>query len=135
MIDRRKLLIGAGAAAAYGLSPGLGRSSDATAAAIPAPAAGGDAEQLLYELARMEARYYTEEGVAMVLACENLAANPDGEPPDSFEPGEINEVFSSAFRQYSAQLGELRRDLTGQDAVAILEYLAWLDLAGGGAAP
>jgi hypothetical protein len=84
-------------------------------------------EQVLYELARLDARYYTEEGVAMVLACEDL----DREGPGDFVPREINERFSVAYRHYADLLGELRRDLGEQDAVAVLELLACRDFESG----
>lgn len=134
MIDRRKLLIGTGAAATYALATGIAPSRGAAAADGPGPVGEtAEKEQLLYELARLEARYYTEEGVAMVLACENLAA-PGDVSAVSYRPGEMNERFSGAYRHYADELNALRRDLDDQDAVAVLEYLAWRDFEGHGGA-
>jgi hypothetical protein len=135
MMDRRKLLIGTGAAATYAFSASILPSRDAAASGRPELVSENEeTEQLLYELARLEARYYTEEGVAMVLACENLAVPPGDASAASFGPGNLNERFSCAYRHYVNQLNELRRDLGEHDAVAVLEYLAWRDFEGQGSA-
>lgn len=128
MISRRKLIrgIGGSAMAAAAVSSGILRTADARAADLPGMVPKEEeAEQVLYEIARLEARYYTEEGVAMVLSCENLAAPT----LESFEPNELNGRFASGFQHYAALLAELRSDLSDQDVAAIVELLAWRDFA------
>ena len=132
MIDRRKLLIGTGAVTTFALSAGI-VSKRASADRPGLISETAEKEQLLYELARLEARYYTEEGVAMVLACENLAGSGD-DADARYRPGEMNDRFSTAYRHYVDELNALRRDLGDQDAVAVLEYLAWRDFEGHGGA-
>jgi hypothetical protein len=73
MMDRRKLLIGTGAAATYAFSASILPSRDAAASGRPELVSENEeTEQLLYELARLEARYYTEEGVAMLRPAMNM---------------------------------------------------------------
>lgn len=127
MIDRRNLLkgIGGSAVAAVAASGGALQFKEAQAASH-----GGlvpdneEAEDILYEIARLDARYYTEEGVAMVLSCEDLAAPG----PASFEPTEFNRQFSAAFQHYADVLGQLRSDLATSNVATVVELLAWRDL-------
>lgn len=128
MINRRKLIhgIAGSAVAAAGVSGGILRTADARNADLPGLVPKEEeAEQVLYEIARLDARYYTEEGVAMLLSCENLAAPT----LESFEPDELNARFAAGFQHYAALLAELRSDLSGQDVATIVELLAWRDFA------
>lgn len=130
MLNRRKMLIGTGAAAVAACAPDGGVYS--RAAGLPGLVPENEeAEDLLYALARLEARYYTEEGVSMLLACEDLAAK-DGAVP--YVPRRLNEQFTEAFRHYTELLDELRGDLGAQDAVGVLELLALRDFESGGGA-
>ena len=125
MISRRNVIRGIGGTAVATLTvPGGVLSPGEADAASPAPV-NDEPEQLLYELARLEARYYTEEGVAMMLACENLA----GSPATGFEPGELNRRFTDDFVRHADALAGLRSDLAEQDVAAIVELIAYRDLA------
>jgi hypothetical protein len=131
MIDRRKLIKAAGASAVAVMAPSstLSQSrvadSGASSRLIPADE---EAEQILYELASFEARYYAEEGTCMVLACENLADKTSG----AFVADATNRRFSEAFDHYAALLSELRSDLTEQDVAPVVELIAHRDFAAAG---
>jgi hypothetical protein len=137
MVNRRRLLHGLGASAlATWVMP-------ETAGSMPASKADGptdlvaeyeQAEDLLYELARLNARYYSEEGVAMVLACENLVPGAAESSADAFFPGAMNHRFRSAFRHYAELLDALRVDLAAEDATAVIEFVSYKDFEsrGGG---
>lgn len=120
MIDRRFLLQALAAAVATALSRG------ASAAQPHDPA-----EILLAELNRLEARAYSEEGIPVFLACENLAGKTTGVPA-GFTPGPMNAELAQAYRSYAALLPGLERERTEYDAAEIVELLAERDFNAGG---
>lgn len=122
MIDRRFTLQALLAAAATVQAARL----RAQPAAAPAPA-----ELLLDELSRVAARAYSEEGIPMILAGEDLAGGGSG-APEGFEPGAQNERLAGAFREYAALLPGLDRERTEYDVAMLVELLALRDFQAGG---
>ncbi len=128
MINRRKLVKGIGASAIAVATPSVGVGEAHFTDASVLVTDSEEAERILYELASFDARYYSEEGVPMVLICEDLAATPDS----SFVPNATNSHFSEAFNKYASLLGELRRDLAEQDVASVVELIAHRDFSSGG---
>ena len=94
-------------------------------------AAVSAAEQLFAELARVEARAYSEEGIPMFLACEDLALGNAGVPA-GFAPTDENETLAAAYRANAALLPKLEREMTEYDAANLVELLALEDFEAGG---
>ena len=120
MIDRRFLLQSLAAAIATALSRTASSSQ---------PHDPGDV--LLAELNRLEVRAYSEEGIPVFLACEDLAGKASGAPA-GFTPGPMNAELAKAYRSYAALLPELERERTEYDAAEIVELLAERDFNEGG---
>ena len=88
-------------------------------------------EKLITELARLETRDYSREGIPMLLACENLV--PDGTSEvAAAAPLASNLELAATFRQYAASLPEVRNDLTEGDVAKLVELLAMQDFAASG---
>lgn len=96
--------------------------------ADPAPAVS-PAELLVDELSRIEARAYSEEGIPMFLAGEDLAGGNDG-VPDGFVPAALNGQLAEAYRDYAALLPGLERPMSEYDAANLVELLALRDFEG-----
>lgn len=122
MIDRR-FTLQALLAAAIGKLPGIGRAAEV---ADTAPA-----ELLIDELSRIEARSYSEEGIPMFLAGEDLAGGTNGAPA-GFRPATLNKALADAYREYAALLPELEREMSEYDAANLVELLALRDFEAGG---
>jgi hypothetical protein len=88
-----------------------------------------NADQLLQDLSRLAARDYSEEGVAVFLACENLAEMEHGKPTQAFVPSALNQQLSGDFNRYARMLPQLRPEVSEADIAALLELLAYRDLA------
>ncbi len=121
MIDRR-FVLQALTAAGLAKLPALALAE--RLAAVPA------AEQLFAELARIEARAYSEEGIPMLLACEDLAARSTGVPA-GFAPTDENEALAADTGPCRA-LPELEREITEYDAANLVKLLALADFEAGG---
>jgi hypothetical protein len=86
-------------------------------------------EALLEELGRIETRAYSEEGIPMFLACEDLAA---GGVPAGFAPTTLNKELAAAYRDYASVLPDLEREMTEYDAANLVAILALRDFESGG---
>ncbi|HEX5787560.1 MAG TPA: hypothetical protein VFY03_05235, partial [Woeseiaceae bacterium] len=93
-------------------------------------AAPAFAELLVDELSRVAARAYSEEGIPMYLAGEDLAGGRGA--PAGFEPGALNARLAGEFRDYAAELPGLDRERTEYDAAMLVELLALRDFQTGG---
>jgi hypothetical protein len=88
-------------------------------------------KELDRELARLEKRMYSEQGIPMFLACDNLPRT------ESIEAVRTRALPSSgplvaAFRRYVEALPQVRTDATEVDVAKIVELLADQDIASGG---
>ena len=124
MIDRRFTLKGLLATAAGSLA------AVARAAGSPDPAA----EWLEDALGRLAARTYSEEGIPVFLAGEDLAAQEmaGSGAPAGFLPDALNRHLAAAYRDYAALLPGLEREPTEYDAALLIELLAEQDFLAGG---
>ena len=120
-IDRRFVLR---ALLAAGLAESPARALAGRIADLP------PADELAAGLARIEARAYSEEGIPMFLACEDLALG--GGVPAGFEPAALNEKLAATYREYAERLPALERERTEYDAANLVELLALADFEAGG---
>jgi hypothetical protein len=80
---------------------------------------------LAADLDRLSGRQYSEEGIPMFLACENLA--PNGK---SDEPTALKQDLAVAFRQEVDDWQRIHPDAPVTDVAKIVEVLADRDFAG-----
>jgi hypothetical protein len=121
MIDRRFTLKGLLATAAGSLATAV------RAAIMPNSAA----ERLEDALSRIQSRAYSEEGIPVFLAGEDLAAESPGAPA-GFAPDALNRRLAAAYRDHAELLPGLERDGTEHDAALLVELLAEQDFLAGG---
>jgi hypothetical protein len=93
-------------------------------------AQGDEASQLFVrDLARVENRKYAEEGIPMLLACDNLV---DPRRAGAKNVPEENAPLAAAFRHYVDLLPRVRASVSADDVARIVELLAEQDFAAGG---
>ncbi len=83
------------------------------------------------DLARLGAHVYSEEGIPMFLACENLApiGTSPARPPS---PSALNKKVASAFQRYAYEWQRVHPKAPASDVAKIVEVLADQDFADGG---
>src|SRR4051812_18805570 len=103
MITRRKALATIGATGLFGPC-----HIEAGAAAAQESADG----ELSKDLARLGARVYSEEGIPMLLVCENLAPDhaPGSQKPAAARLTESNRIVASAFHRYAGEWERIKLD-------------------------
>lgn len=124
MIDRRftvKALLTTAVASITGI---------VRAAVRPDPAA----ELLEDALHRLDTRAYSEEGIPVFLAGEDLSAEglAGSGAPEGFSPDALNRRLAAAYRDYAKLLPGLERERTAYDAALLVELLAEQDFQAGG---
>ena len=83
--------------------------------------------RLLRDLERIGARVYSQEGIPMLLACQNL------EPGARRLPGSrMGAAFAARFRRLAETYARVHPKPDERDAAKIIELLAAQDLAAGG---
>lgn len=113
----------------------VGALASCTSRRPSAPSANGealtpttDASKLLEELARLDARDYSEEGIPMFLACENRAGGTgEGDRHPSAIPE--NAALAMEFRNLAKLLPQIRPSASEDDVARLVEILADEDLA------
>ncbi|MGB8014061.1 MAG: polysaccharide deacetylase family protein [Terriglobales bacterium] len=138
MMNRRDALsvLTAGAAGSFG-------TFDSTFARLLHPAAGntqtgsgapsGEKSQdkiddlLRKDIARLAPKEYSEEGIPVLLACEDLVANKRAA---ALSP--LNAAIASQFRRNAAAWERIRQDAPASDVSKLIEVLADRDFANGG---
>ena len=88
-------------------------------------------EQLASELEQIEARVYSEQGIPMLLACQNLDG-ASGKSSGSLSSQSRNPGLAARFRELAQALQRLRPNLKDNDVGKLVEVLAVRDLAAGG---
>lgn len=140
MIGRRRALYGIGVSILGGAwtliscAP-LRRPRSGDGGQGGAPKAASDEElgdQVLRDLTRLGSRVYSEEGIAVFLACENLARRPDGSAGALPAPTALNHSLATTFRKYAEVLPRVRPDVVEGDVAKLVELLADRDFTGGG---
>ena len=120
MIDRRQFI--------HRIRDGLlvvGAALTGCSRAVKRESARGQ-EHILQDIEALRARDYSEVGVSMVLACENLA----DEQPLATNPADRH-VYN-AFTLYVDMFLEQRPDASEDDVAAIIELVAHKDFWAGG---
>ena len=82
------------------------------------------------EMTRIGSRVYSEEGVPMFLACQNMALAQSTLAPAA--TASLNRKVASAFSRYAKQYQQVKPDATAADVAKIIELLAERDFAAGG---
>jgi hypothetical protein len=93
------------------------------------------ADNVAANLAHIGSRVYSEEGIAMFLACENLAAVETVPPNKVPVPSPLNQKVASAFQRYAQEWQHAHPDAPASDVAKILEFIADRDFASGGQEP
>ena len=139
MISRRGAMVAIATATFSRLSllVGMGRQPrryDTANSFIPFDAQNTDQRDgsLSEDLKRLDARVYSEEGIPMFLACENLGPNQTSSEHPPSPPTHLNVILASAFHRYADQWQHTRTDAPNADVARIVELLADRDLAAGG---
>jgi hypothetical protein len=88
-------------------------------------------EKLQAELNMLAQRVYSEEGIPMFLACENLAGD---QPKSRVQQGSspMNQKVVAAFHRYAAEWQRIHPDAKESDVAKIVELLANRDFVAGG---
>ncbi len=133
MIQRRDVLFGLGgivvgalAALARPFRMNPGEAPESPSGIVPPT--DTSAEDLRREFERMEMRYYTQEGVAVFLACENLA-DPES-ALSGFEPGPLNAEIESQLLDHANMLLSSGDEPPETDVAQIVQLLAERDFYG-----
>ena len=138
MMNRREAL---GALTAMALGRGgrsnsifsLLQSASGTAQAAGSSAPSGNVlqadfdDRLRKDIARLAPREYSEEGIPVFLACEDLAANKR-----SARLAPLNATIASEFRRNAAAWQRIRPEAPDSDVSKLIEVLADRDFANGG---
>ena len=82
------------------------------------------------ELDRLGKHTYSDEGIPMFLACENLGAARSSAA--SASPTDLNRKVGSAFHQYAAEWHHRHPKAPASDVAKIVEVLASRDFRDGG---
>lgn len=136
MMDRRKALTMGGKAMALGvgwLSFGqtgmlaAGVEHDESSAKFAEGAETFD-ERFLADMKRMGTRTYSEEGIPMLLACEDLTITK----PSTYKPTAQNVAVATAFHKYVEAWQKAKPDAPATDVPKLLELLAVRDFSDGG---
>lgn len=138
MIGRRGALYGIGVAMLgsawqrVSWAPLRRQRGDQGQVGAPRTAADELGEQVLRDLTRLGSRVYSEEGIAVFLACENLVRRGDGSASALPAPEPLNIALAATFRRYAEVLPRVRADVTEGDVAKLVELLADRDFAAGG---
>lgn len=84
------------------------------------------------QLNGLQARVYSEEGIPMFLACENLVPNQTSREHSTVPPTRLNTIAASAFHRYADEWQHARPDAPVTDVAKIVELLAYRDFTAGG---
>ena len=135
-MNRRALLIMFGKTAAAGVAFGSGLTrtpfagivSSITPAAAQATSATYDT-QLQAAIDKVSATEYSEVGVPMILACEDLTATA---PVPPIYSKAMNNAVASAFQQYADSWNRMHPDAPAADLPKLVELLSSRDFRSGG---
>ena len=131
VINRRGALLAIAFAAlgraGRGLTSAGGREARASFDLFETQAVDSADARLRKDLSRLAGRVYSEEGIPMLLACENLVPSQS-----SFVPTALNKNLSSAFIRDTNTYEHMNPDASAADIAKIIEMLADRDFSAGG---
>ena len=135
-MNRRALLIMFGKTTAAGLAFGSGLSRTPLAgivSSITPPSAQATSAtydtQLQAAMDKLGTRVYSEEGIPMILACEDLTAKTPVAPAYSRR---MNDAIAPVFQKYLDAWGRLHADAPAGDVAKLVELLSFRDFEDGG---
>lgn len=138
MMNRRGALVAIGFTAFNGMAWSLSnplrllQSGTHTFAAFgPQPQSTID-DRLRADLARLAPRVYSEEGIPVLLACENLVPSKDAHKPAKVTLTALNAAFASALHRNAEAFQRIRPDAQAKDVAPLIEVLADRDFTHGG---
>ncbi len=85
-------------------------------------------DRLRKDIARLGPREYSEEGIPVFLACENLAASKSA----SVKLTAFNAALAAEFRKNAAAWQRIKPDAPDADVAKLIEVLAERDFSNGG---
>jgi hypothetical protein len=85
-------------------------------------------DRLRKDIARLGPREYSEEGIPVFLACENLAASKNA----SVKLTAFNAALAAEFRKNAAAWQRIKPDAPDADVAKLIEVLAERDFSNGG---
>lgn len=97
-------------------------------AALVAEPSRTPADLLIQDLARLSKRTYSDQGIGVLLVCENRAAGTADSPPRPRRGGESRQL-AAEFRRQVELFKQLRPNRTDEDVPKLIEVLADRDLA------
>ena len=136
MMDRRAVLAMLGKSMVAGAgwlnsditrSPFLNLLTGITPVVLP-ESAGTFEAQLQADMTRLATRVYSEEGIPMILACEDLTAKKPVVPASRV----MNAAVAPAFHRYVEAWQHMHPDAPVGDVAKLTELLAYRDFAGHG---
>ena len=99
-----------------------------TASAAQAQAASTFEAQLQADMATLSKRVYSEEGIPMILVCEDLTAKTPVVPASKA----MNAAVAPAFQHYAEAWQQVHPEARVGDVAKLVELMAYRDFAGGG---
>lgn len=101
-------------------------------AASSAPSKEAIDDRLKQDLARLSPLVYSEEGIPMFLACENLVPGNSSSEPPKVALTSTNAALASAFQRDAEAWLRIHPDAKGKDVAKLIEVLADRDFTEGG---
>ncbi len=97
-----------------------------------AATASGNAldDRLSKDIARLSPRVYSEDGIPVFLACENLVPTPHQPAEVALTP--MNAALASAIHRNAEAWQRIRPHAEGKEVAQLIEVLAYRDFANGG---
>ena len=133
LINRRVALVSLGVAALSGVARAISRPLRLLQSSS-APAKTTLDDLLREDLARLAPRAYSEEGIPVFLACENLVADKTSRAPGKVALTPTNTALASAVHRNAEAWQRIRPDAQGKDVAQLIEVLADRDFTRGGTA-
>ena len=142
MMNRRKALVAIAAATGSAVSSkaALARLLESGQAHHESPSGAPPKEaisavdaRLREDLARLAPRAYSEEGIPVFLACEDLVRDGTSRQPAALS--RFNAAFAADLRKNAEAWQRIHPDATDADIGKLIEVLADRDFAGGGRVP
>ena len=89
-------------------------------------------DRLRKDIARLKPRVYSEDGIPVFLACENLVPVKASQTPAKVELTAMNSALASAFHRNAEAWQRIRPDAKPGEVAQLIEVLADRDFTNGG---
>ena len=132
-MNRRGALVTLGLAAFSGVARSISRPLRLLQSSS-APSTKTLDDTLREDIARLAPRVYSEEGIPVFLACENLVPNKGAEKSAKLALSPTNTALASAVHRNADAWQRIRPEAQGKDVAQLIEVLADRDFTRGGTA-